>query len=213
MNDSSQYKRRLLEQLAGVAKALGHEYRLELVDLVSQSERSVEALTQLTGLPVATVSQHLQQLKRAGLVTARKDGKYVYYRVSDDSVATLIAALRTVAENNLAEVQRLVRAYFGQTEGLESIDREELVERLKAGSVVLLDVRPAEEFAAGHLPGAINIPTDELEQHLADLPTDREIVAYCRGPYCALSVEAVKTLTERGLKARRLEDGYPAATA
>lgn len=208
MSATSQHKRRLLEQLAGVAKALGHEYRLELLELVMQSERSVEALTELTGLPVATVSQHLQQLKRGGLAVARREGKYVYYRVADDSVTGLLDALRAVAEKNLAEVRHLVREFTGEARGLESITREELLKRLKEDSIVLLDVRPAEEYAAGHLPGAINIPADELEAHLAELPADREIVAYCRGPYCALSVEAVEILGNHGLKARRLDDGY-----
>ena len=154
------------------------------------------------------VSQHLQQLKRGGLVVARKEGKHVYYRVADDNVTHLLDALRAVAEKNLAEVQQLLRACAGEARGLESITRKELLKRLKEDSIMLLDVRPAEEYAAGHLPGAINIPADELEAHLAELPADREIVAYCRGPYCALSVEAVEILGRHGRKARRLDNGY-----
>lgn len=208
MNDVN-HKRQLLGQFAAVAKALGHEYRLELLEFVAQGERSVEALTRLTELPVATVSQHLQQLRRAGLVQARKEGKYVYYRLAGDEVVTLLDDLRTVAERNVAEVRLLVEQYFRCSDELEAIPAAELLERLRSGTVTLLDVRPSEEFAAGHLPGAINIPLDELERRLRELPAGREVVAYCRGPYCALSHEAVQLLRREGLKALRFEQGYP----
>ncbi len=204
-----QQKRELFAQFASVAKALGHEYRLELLEFIAQGERSVEALTRLTALPVGTVSQHLQQLRRAGLVTARKDGKYVYYALAGDEVSKLLAALRHVAEHNLAEVQQLVDRYFHRQSDLEAVTTEELMERLRTGMVTLLDVRPPEEYAAGHLPGAVNIPLGELEARLGELPPGREVVAYCRGPYCALSLDAVEKLRGRGIQAIRLEDGYP----
>lgn len=207
--DDTRHKRQLFGQFAAVARALGHEYRLELLEFIAQGERSVEALTRLTGLPVATVSQHLQQLRRAGLVLARKEGKYVHYRLAGDEVVMLLGALRTVAARNVAEVQRLVDRYFHDTGALEAISATELLDRLRAGTVTLLDVRPSEEFAAGHLPGAINIPLDELERRLRDLPAGQEIVAYCRGPYCALSLDAVQLLRRKGLKAVRFEQGYP----
>lgn len=202
-------KRDLLAQIATVGKALGHAYRLELLEYVAQGERTVEALTQLTGLHLATVSQHLQHLRRAGLVRTRREGKYIHYRVAGDDVVNLVNCLRSVAENNLSEVQRLVRDYFDDSEALEAIPTSDLLERLREGSVTLLDVRPEEEYRVGHLPGAINIPAEELARRLRDLPPGREVVAYCRGPYCALSHEAVRLLRERGVKALRLESGYP----
>lgn len=202
-------QRKLFEQFASVAKALGHEYRLELLELVAQGERSVEALTQLTGLPVGTVSQHLQQLRRTGLVAARKEGKYVYYSLADDEVLELMGSLQRVAQRNVAEVQRLVEQYFHDQTALDALSPADLLERLRAGMVTLLDVRPREEYAAGHLPGAVNIPLDELEQRLQELPAEQEVVAYCRGPYCALSIEAVQRLRHQGVNALRLEEGYP----
>ncbi len=202
-------RRKLFEQFASVAKALGHEYRLELLELVAQGERSVEALTRLTGLPVGSVSQHLQQLRRAGLVTARKEGKYVYYTLADDQVLTLLAALRSVAERNVAEVRRLTEQYFEGDEALDVLSSQELLEQLRAGTVTLLDVRPPEEYEHGHLPGAINIPVDELEARFQELPEDQQIVAYCRGPYCALASDAVQRLQQRGVKIARLDEGYP----
>ena len=202
-------QRRLFEQFASVAKALGHEYRLELLELVAQGERSVESLAQLTGLPVGTVSQHLQQLRRTGLVAARKGGKYVYYCLADDEVLELMGSLQRVAQRNVAEVHRLVEQYFHDQTALDALSPADLLERLRTGMVTLLDVRPREEYAAGHLPDAINIPLDELEQRLQELPAKQEVVAYCRGPYCALSIEAVQRLRRQGVKASRLEEGYP----
>ena len=202
-------KRQLLEQLATLAKALGHEYRLELLELIAQGDRSVESLTQLMDLPIATVSQHLQHLRRSGLVTTRKEGRYVYYHLVDDEVVQLTRSLRWVAERNLAEVQQLMTQYFQGGDGLKAITIPDLVDRLQTGSVTLLDVRPAEEYAAGHLPGAINIPLAELTQRLQELPADCEVVAYCRGPYCALSYDAAALLQQQGFTALRLQEGYP----
>ena len=203
-------QRRLFGQFASVAKALGHEYRLELLELVAQGERSVEALTRLTGLPVGTISQHLQLLRRAGLVAARKDGKYVYYSLADDEVLELMGSLQRVARRNVAEVHQLVEQYFHDQTALDALSPADLLERLRTGMVTLLDVRPREEYAAGHLPDAINIPLDELEERFRELPAGQEVVAYCRGPYCALSIEAVQRLRDEGVKALRLERGYPA---
>jgi rhodanese-related sulfurtransferase/predicted transcriptional regulator len=202
-------KEALFAALAAVAKALGHGHRLELLDLVAQGERSVDALAAATGLTVANASQHLQHLRRAGLVVARRAGKQVRYRLADEAVIPLIAALRHVAERNVAEVQRLLDGWFRERDGLEPVSRRELTRRLRDGAVTLIDVRPPEEYAAGHLPGAVSVPLAELKRRLRDLPADREVVAYCRGPYCVMSFEAVAALRKRGLTARRLEDGYP----
>ncbi len=202
-------KRALLSHFAAVAKAIGHAHRLELLELLAQGERSVESLAEIAGLTVGNASQHLQRLRRAGLLTSRREGKHVFYRLTDESIVGLLAALRRIAERNIAEVQKVVDGYFHERDSLEPVSREELVRRMRDGLVTLLDVRPRDEFAVGHLPGAINIPLCELEQRLADVPRDEEIIAYCRGPYCVFSFEAVAALRERGFKARRLEDGYP----
>ncbi|MBK5936182.1 ArsR/SmtB family transcription factor [Halorhodospira halophila] len=202
-------KRRMLEQFAVIAKAVGHEYRLELLELVAQRERSVEALTQLTQLPVGSVSQHLQQLRRAGLVTARKEGKYVYYALADEEVLTLMSTLRRVAERNIAEVNQLIAQYFEDHQDLDTLSSAELLERLQRNEVTLIDVRPPEEYASGHLPGAINVPLDELEARLQDLPAEQQVVAYCRGPFCALARDAVRRLRRQGVDATRLNQGFP----
>jgi ArsR family transcriptional regulator len=202
-------KQRLYAHFAEVAKALGSGYRLELLELLAQGERSVERLAELGGLSIANASQHLQQLRRAGLVTSRKAGKYVFYLVPDDAVLSLISALRVVAERNYAEAARVVDMYFRQRDALEPVSREELLRRKREGSVTVLDVRPPEEFAAGHIQGAINIPIKELERRLAEIGRRREVVAYCRGPYCVMAFEAVARLRERGFRVRRLVDGYP----
>jgi len=199
----------LFAQFAAVAKSLGHAHRLELLEQLAQRERSVEVLADRTGLSIANASQHLQQMRRAGLVTSRRDGKFVYYRLADDAVLELLAALRRIAERNIAEVERVVRSYFDQRDRLEPVSREELVQRSRAGMVTILDVRPEDEFALGHLPGALNIPLRKLKASLAKLDPRQEIVAYCRGPYCVLSYEAVAQLRAKGFKARRLEDGLP----
>jgi ArsR family transcriptional regulator len=202
-------KQALFAQFAAVAKAAAHPHRLELLEQLAQGERSVEVLADRTRVAVANASQHLQHLRRAGLVAARRDGKFVFYRLADDAVLGLLTSLRRIAELQSAEVERVVRSYFNDRDSLEAVSRLELMDRLKAGIVTVLDVRPEDEFALGHLPGAINLPLSELEKRLVDLDPDREIVAYCRGPYCVLSYEAVAMLRARGFKARRLEDGLP----
>jgi rhodanese-related sulfurtransferase/DNA-binding MarR family transcriptional regulator len=198
--------------LAEVAKALGHAHRVELIEQLAQGPRSVEALAERVGLTVANASQHLQQLRRAGLVSTRRDGKRVIYRLADDAetdIVSLLGALRHVAEHAVASMERIITAYFRARDQLEPIAAAELVTRLHEGSVVLLDVRPEDEYGLGHLPGALNIPLRQLEQRLAELPGKQEIVAYCRGPYCVLSFEAVAELRAHGFNVRRFEDGFP----
>lgn len=202
-------KRALYEQFALVAKAMGHTHRLELLELVAQGERSVEVLAGCTGLSIANASQHLQHLRRAGLVAARREGKFVLYSLADVSVLEAIAGIRRAAERNVAEVSRIVRSYFLERDSLEPVSRAELVSRLQDGNAVLLDVRPEDEFKLGHVPGALNIQLAQLEDRLSELRTDREIIAYCRGPYCVLSFEVVAALRAKGFTARRLEDGLP----
>ncbi len=202
-------KKTLLGHLAALAKALGHPHRLELVEQVAQGEQGVDALAGATGLSVGNASQHLQQLRRSGLLRARRDGKHVLYALADPSVLDLLAALRQAAERNVAEVQQLLSGYFHDRDSLEPVPRDELLARMRDGLVTLIDVRPEREFELGHIPGALNLPLGELERRLEELPGDREIVAYCRGPYCVLSFEAVAELRERGFRVRRLEDGYP----
>ncbi|HEY0838300.1 MAG TPA: metalloregulator ArsR/SmtB family transcription factor [Azospirillum sp.] len=202
-------KRTVFAQLAAVARALGHEHRLDLLEHLGQGERSVEMLAERTGLSIANASQHLQHLRRAGLVASRREGKHVIYRLSDDAVVALLSALRLVAERNVAEVERVLAGYFRDRDALEPVARQELLDRMRDGLVTVLDVRPEDEFALGHLPGALNIPLPDLERRLADLPPGQEVVAYCRGPYCVMSFEAVAELRRRGYRVRRLEDGYP----
>jgi rhodanese-related sulfurtransferase len=200
----------IFENLAEVAQALGHAHRLELLERMAQGPRSVEELANATELTVANSSRHLQLLRRARLVEAERQGKRVFYRLAGDvEVVTLLKALGTVGERNIAEIQGIMRDFFSQPDALEAISREELATRLKDGMVTVLDVRPAAEFSHGHLPGALNIPIGELKRRLADLPKRREIVAYCRGPYCVWSLEAVATLRAKGYRVRRLEDGFP----
>lgn len=203
-------KQALFAQFAAVAKAVAHPHRLELLEQLAQGERSVEVLADRTRVSVANASQHLQHLRRPGLVAARRDGKFVFYRLADDdAVLGLLTSLRRIAELQSAEVERVVRSYFNDRDSLEAVSRLDLMDRLEAGIVTVLDVRPEDEFALGHLPGAISVPLSELDKRLADLDPDREIVAYCRGPYCVLSYEAVAMLRARGFKVRRLEDGLP----
>ena len=202
-------KQALYAEFASVARALGSQHRLEILEHLAQGERGVEALAERVGLSIANASQHLQQLRRAGLVASRRDGKFVLYRLADETVLGLIAALSGIAERNLAEVDRIRRSYFDDRDSMEPVSREELLQRTRAGLVTVLDVRPADEFEVGHVPGAVNIPLGELEARLTELDTDQEIVAYCRGPWCVLSFEAVAALRARGFKVRRLEDGLP----
>jgi rhodanese-related sulfurtransferase/DNA-binding transcriptional ArsR family regulator len=206
---SANPKRALFVEFAEVAKCLAHAHRLELVEQLAQGERSVDILAQRTGLSIANASQHLQHLRRAGIVTARRDGKFVYYILADDAVLDLLAALRKIAERHVAEVERVIRTYFHDRDSLEAVSRDELLAQTRAGFVTVLDVRPPDEFGLGHLPGAVNIPLRDLEARLAEIDPSQEIVAYCRGPYCVLSYEAVATLRTKGFKARRLEDGFP----
>ncbi|MDA1133206.1 MAG: metalloregulator ArsR/SmtB family transcription factor [Proteobacteria bacterium] len=202
-------KQILLNQYAAVAKAVAHPHRLGLLEQLAQGERSVDTLADRIRISTANASQHLQHMRRAGLVAARREGKFVFCRLADDAVLDLIASLRRVAEANSAEVERIMRCYFEDRDGLEPVSRLELMDRLKMGLVTVLDVRPEDEFALGHLPGAVNIPLGELEERLADLDSQQEIVAYCRGPYCVLSYEAIAILRARGFHVRRLEDGLP----
>jgi ArsR family transcriptional regulator len=206
---STSPKHAVFAQFAHVAKTLGHPDRLEILELLAQGERSVEALAERAHLSLAMASQHLQNLRRAGLVTARRQGKFVVYRLSDEKVIDLLSALRVVAERNMAEVDRIVHSYFHARDNLEPVTREELQNRVAAGLVTVLDVRPADEYAAAHLSGAINIPLAELERRLSELSPDQEIIAYCRGPYCVYAFEAVAYLRQKGFTAHRLADGLP----
>lgn len=202
-------KQLLYEQFAEVAKGLGHGHRLEILELLAQGELSVEALAERAGLSIANASQHLRLMRRAGLLASRRAGKHILYALSDPAVLDLVASLRRVGERNVAAVRDVIGGYFRQRDALEPVSRKELTRRLRDGLVTVLDVRPADEFAAGHLPHAINIPLRELSKRLREIPKSREIVAYCRGPYCVLAFEAVALLRERGFKVHRLEDGYP----
>ncbi len=206
---SDSAKERLYQAIGRVAAALGNAGRLQILEFVAQGERSVDALATMTGLSVANTSKHLQALRQAGLVNARKEGLRVYYSLAGDDVSLLLTSLRGVAEHRAADVDKLLRAWLAHRDELDPVPAREVLTRLKNGLVTVLDVRPAEEFAAGHLPGAINVPVDKLENYLSKLPKRKEVIAYCRGPYCLMSFEAVEKLRKRGFKAKRLEDGYP----
>lgn len=199
----------LFSQFARIGKALSNANRLELLELLAQGERSVEALAKVADLTIANTSQHLQQLRQAGLVVSRKVGQQVYYRVDGDDVIELLQVLHKVAEHHLAEVEKLIHNFISVKDTLEPMRGSDLLDRAESGQVTIIDVRPAEEFAAGHVPGAINIPLDELERRLDELPKDREIIAYCRGAYCLLAFDAVEELRKKGFTARRLLEGYP----
>jgi rhodanese-related sulfurtransferase/DNA-binding transcriptional ArsR family regulator len=202
-------KRTLFTRFAETAKALGHGRRLEILELLAQGERSVEALAERVGLSIANASQHLRLMRRTGLLASRRDGKRILYRLNDPSVLALTAALQRVGERNVAEVREVIRGYFHERDALEPVSRKELSQRLRDGLVTVLDVRPEDEYAAGHVSKAINIPLRELTRRLRQIPRNREVIAYCRGPYCVLAFEAVAILRERGFTVRRLEDGYP----
>ena len=199
----------LYDAFAEVAKALSSGRRAEIVDVLAQGERSVEEIAIEIDQSVANTSHHLRALARAGLVTTRRDGTRIYYALSSERVAELWSAMRDVAGEHVAGLQRLAAAYLGSREGIEEVDRDELARRLKAGELILLDVRPPAEFAAGHIAGSRSVPVAELRRHLRALPKDVEVVAYCRGPYCAYADEAVRELTKKGFRARRLSDGFP----
>jgi ArsR family transcriptional regulator len=203
-------KQAIYKSLAEVAQALGHAHRLELLEHLAQGQRSVEELSARASLTFANTSRHLQILRRARLVETERRGKHVLYSLAGDAeVVALMQALGRVGERNVAEIDRVMADYFRARDALEPVSREDLVSRLHDGLVTVLDVRPEDEFAVGHLPGALNIPLAELERRLGELPPDREVIAYCRGPYCVLSFEAVSALRARGYLVRRLEDGYP----
>ena len=203
------FKSELFEQFARIGKAMASSARIELLDLLGQAERTVEQLADLTELSIANVSQHLQVLRHSQLVAVRREGLYAYYRLADDSVFQLWQAIRTVGELRLAEIERLVASYLKDRATLKPVTVEELEKRLKERNVTVIDVRPAEEFAAGHIPKALSIPFSELKRRLAELPRTKKIVAYCRGPYCVQSDEAVSLLRREGFNARRLEIGLP----
>lgn len=202
-------KQEVYKSLARIGAALSSAVRLELLELLAQGERSVDELATLTGASVANTSQHLQKLKQAGLIVGRKEAQFVKYRLAGDEVVALFKTLGVAGQAYLADVDRVLRLYFTAKDDLEPVLATELLERAKKGLVTVLDVRPREEFAAGHVPGAVNIPIHELEKRLAELPKRKEVVAYCRGPYCLMSYDAVQLLRRKGLKARRLKDGLP----
>lgn len=200
-------KDELHEQFARVGHALANPHRVEVLDLLAQGERSVEVLATRAGISVGLTSAHLQALRRAGLVVSRRDGTRILYRLAGDDVYELLTAVRAVATGRIADAERAARAYMGNP--VEAVTRAELLERVRAGDAVVVDLRPDEEYEAGHIAGAISIPLAELEAHLAELPAGVEIVAYCRGPYCALAPQGVALLRRAGRRARRLEDGFP----
>lgn len=203
------FKDRLYAQLARVGKAVASPHRLELLELLAQGERTVESLANETGMSMANASQHLQALREGGLVEGHKRGLFVHYRLSDPTVFELSRAVRTVAERRLAELERVVRDHFGERTDAEAVSMEQLLERARSGKVVVLDTRPATEYAAGHIAGAISVPIDELKERLGRLSKGKEYVAYCRGPYCAYADRAVALLRESGRRARRLAQGFP----
>ena len=206
-NDNRRYKDAIYEQFARIGKALSSPKRLELLDLLCQGERTVDVLAKEAGLTVANASQHLHVLHAARLVETEKEGLFVTNRIAGETVSEFLLTLRGLAETRLAELEQITKLFLEGREGLEAIDRETLIERINKGEVTILDVRPVEEYSAGHIPGAISIPLKELETHLSELSGDQEIVAYCRGPYCVLAIQAVEFLRARGLRALRLEDG------
>ncbi len=206
-NPNRLFKDSIYEQFSRIGKAVSSPKRLELLDLLCQGERTVDVLAKESGLTVANASQHLQVLRTARLVEAEKVGLFVTYRLADDAVCEFFRAMRVLAESRLAEVEQIKRQFLEGKEGMEPVDRVALIERVREGVVTILDVRPIEEYQAGHIPGAMSIPLKELERHLSEFPHDQEIVAYCRGPYCVLAMEAVEILRAKGFNAVRLEEG------
>lgn len=202
-----QFKDAIYEQLARIAKAVAAPKRLELLELICQGPRTVEALARQAGISVANASQHLRILRASRLIDAEKKGLFVEYRIADEEVGRFFLAIRTLAESRLAEIERVTRDFLNERGALEAVDREELIRRARSGEVVVLDVRPSEEYAAGHVPGAVSVPLGELKSRLKELPKGKEIVAYCRGPYCVMSIEAVELLRKQGFRAQRMEEG------
>ncbi|ACL73042.1 transcriptional regulator, ArsR family [Thioalkalivibrio sulfidiphilus HL-EbGr7] len=206
---STNIKHLLLAQFARLGKALSHPNRLELLEFLAQGSRGVDELAGLSGQSVANTSQHLQQLRQAGLVESRRQGQRVLYSLAGDDVIALMDALRRVARQHIPDVDHLVHRHLDPRDAMEPVPVDQLLERIRRGEVTVVDVRPEAEFQAGHVPGAINIPLDELEARLGQLDPGREVIAYCRGPYCVLAYDAVHNLREKGFRARRMEDGYP----
>jgi rhodanese-related sulfurtransferase/predicted transcriptional regulator len=204
-----QFKNSLYGLFARIGKALSSPHRLEMLELLAQGERPVESLATEMGLSLANTSQHLQALRQASLVESRKEGLFVFYRLSDPAVFDLSKAIRTVAEHQLADLERLVREHFGNRADAEPVEIDELLKRLRSRNVVVLDTRPPNEYAAGHIAGALSVPVDGLQKQLRRLPKEREYVAYCRGPYCVYADRAVEILTSHGRRARRLREGFP----
>jgi rhodanese-related sulfurtransferase/DNA-binding transcriptional ArsR family regulator len=211
MNDAAhrEFKDRLFEQFARIGKALASPKRLEILDLLVQGERTVEEIARETAMPVANASQHLQTLKGSRIVESRREGLYAYYRLAAEKVFRAWRAVRDLGEARLAEVDQVVQTYLNDRDVLEAVDAVGLMERLAEGSVVVLDMRPKEEYRAGHVRGALSVPVDSLEAALQVLPKDKEIIAYCRGPYCVFSDEAVRVLRAQGYRASRLTEGFP----
>lgn len=205
----SSAKSLLFENLADLIRALSHPARLEILECVAQSPRSVESLAEMVGMSVANTSQHLQQLRRAGLVAAERRGKHVHYHPVDCGIADALVALQQVAENNLAHVRDILARRFAALDSVAPVSRQELRDMMATGRVTLIDVRPRDEYDHGHVAGAVHVPSQELSDALSRLPRDREVIAYCRGRYCILSYEAVAMLREQGFTVRRLEDGFP----
>ncbi len=209
MASGREFKSAIYEQLGRIGKALASPRRLEILDLLCQGPRTVEALARAVDQSLANTSRHLQVLRGARLVEAQRLGVHVEYRLADPTVGQFFRTLRVLAESRLAEVQRVTRQFLEERDALESVDREALLARVRRGEVIVLDVRPGEEYRAGHIPGALSVPLDQLRRRLAEFAGDQEIVAYCRGPYCVLALDAVELLREHGFKATRLEDGVP----
>ena len=204
-----EFKDRLYGQFARIGKAVSSPHRLEILELLAQGERTVDSLATEVGLSLANTSQHLQALRQAALVESRKEGLFVWYRLSDPTVFDLCTAIRTVAERQLADLERLVREQFGDRSDAEAVEMNELLKRARSKRVVVLDTRPPNEYAAGHIAGAISVPVDDLQRRLRQLPKGKEYVAYCRGPYCVYADRAVEILRSNGRQARRLREGFP----
>jgi rhodanese-related sulfurtransferase len=209
MNDRRLFKDKLFEQFARVGKALANPHRLEILDILAQGERTVEDLAREAGMSVANTSRHLQELRAARLVEVRREGLYGYYRLADERVFAAWRAIRDLGEARLAEIDRLVGSYLTYRDSLEAVCAEELLAKMREEGVEVLDVRPEDEYRAGHIPGARSVPVERMEAYLEEIPRDREVVAYCRGPYCVFSDEAVALLMSRGYRARRLREGLP----
>lgn len=202
-------KSRLFEQFSRVGKALSNSHRLEMLEFLAQGEKSVERLAEVSGISIANTSQHLQQLRSAGLVVSRKDGQRVFYALSDDGIIDLMGSIRKISQKNLAEVDQIVNTFFLVKDKMEPVTHSDLMERIKKGQVTVVDVRPPDEYKAGHIPGSINVPLKELDKYVKEFDPKSEVIAYCRGPYCLLSFDAVEKLRQLGFKAKRLEDGFP----